>query len=77
MSVSGERLLYRVPGMVRGSDSVYCFTFGNSDLLGIEAFVIGHHHQQNVWMEFDLEKSRVGVAEVRCDLASQRLGLGV
>ncbi|KAH7855759.1 hypothetical protein Vadar_028509 [Vaccinium darrowii] len=76
MSVSAERLMYRVPGMVRGSDSVYCFTFGNSDLLGIEAYVIGHHHQQNVWMEFDLAKLRVGLAEVRCDLASQRLGLG-
>ncbi|XAR66264.1 Nepenthesin [Bertholletia excelsa] len=76
MSVSGERLLYRVPGMARGSNSVYCFTFGNSDLLGIEAFVIGHHHQQNVWMEFDLAKSRVGLAQVRCDLASKKLGLG-
>ncbi|KAF3433676.1 hypothetical protein FNV43_RR24779 [Rhamnella rubrinervis] len=77
MIVSGERLMFRVPGMMRGGDSVYCFTFGNSDLLGIEAFVIGHHHQQNVWMEFDLAKSRMGFAEVRCDLASQRLGLGV
>ncbi|XP_022764524.1 aspartic proteinase PCS1-like [Durio zibethinus] len=77
MIVSGERLLYRVPGMNKGSDSVYCFTFGNSDLLGIEAFVIGHHHQQNVWMEFDLVKSRVGFAEVRCDLAGQRLGMGL
>ncbi|KAM5556458.1 aspartic proteinase PCS1 [Rosa sericea] len=76
MSVTGERLLYRVPGMVRGNNQVYCFTFGNSDLLGVEAFVIGHYHQQNVWMEFDLMKSRMGVAEVRCDLASQRLGLG-
>ncbi|XP_052203770.1 aspartic proteinase PCS1-like [Diospyros lotus] len=77
MSVSGERLLYRVPGMVREKDSVHCFTFGNSDLLGVEAYLIGHHHQQNMWMEFDLAKSRVGLAEVRCDLASQRLGLGV
>ncbi|PIN00716.1 Aspartyl protease [Handroanthus impetiginosus] len=75
MSISGEKLLYRVPGMTRGSDGVHCFTFGNSDLLGIEAYVIGHHHQQNMWMEFDLAKSRVGLAEVRCDLASQRLGL--
>ncbi|KAE8724341.1 hypothetical protein F3Y22_tig00010533pilonHSYRG00211 [Hibiscus syriacus] len=73
MGISGERLLYRVPEMSKGSDSVYCFTFGNSDLLGIEAFVIGNHHQQNVWMEFDLVKSRVGFAETRCDLASQRL----
>ncbi|KAL6980563.1 Glutathione gamma-glutamylcysteinyltransferase 1 [Sarracenia purpurea var. burkii] len=75
MGVSSERLLYRVPGMVVGNDSVYCFTFGNSDLLGIEAYVIGHHHQQNVWMEFDLAKLRVGLADARCDLASQRLGV--
>ncbi|KAG6765366.1 hypothetical protein POTOM_029405 [Populus tomentosa] len=63
MSVSGQRLLYRVPGEVRGEDSVWCFTFGNSDSLGIESFVIGHHQQQNVWMEYDLEKSRIGFAE--------------
>ncbi|KAL8050323.1 hypothetical protein ABFX02_06G075600 [Erythranthe guttata] len=75
MSVAGEKLLYKVPGLTRGSDSVYCFTFGNSDLLGVEAYVIGHHHQQNMWVEFDLARSRVGLAEVRCDLASQRLGL--
>ncbi|KAJ8766050.1 hypothetical protein K2173_020566 [Erythroxylum novogranatense] len=77
MSVSGEKLLYKVPGEVRGRDSVWCFSFGNSDLLGIEAFVIGHHHQQNFWVEYDLEKSRIGLAEVRCDLASQKLGLNV
>ncbi|KAL3838399.1 hypothetical protein ACJIZ3_022990 [Penstemon smallii] len=77
MSVAGEKLLYRVPGMTRGSDAVYCFTFGNSDLLGVEAFIIGHHHQQNMWVEFDLVNSRVGLAEVRCDLASQRLGLPI
>ncbi|XVE52645.1 hypothetical protein DITRI_Ditri02bG0139300 [Diplodiscus trichospermus] len=77
MSVSGERLLYRILGMNKGSDSVYCFTFGNSDLLGIEAFVIGHHHQKNVWMEFDLVKSRIGFAEIRCALASQRFGMGI
>ncbi|MBA0818522.1 hypothetical protein Gohar_021931, partial [Gossypium harknessii] len=77
MSVSGERLLYQVPEMNKGSDSVYCFTLGNSDLLGIEAFVIGHHHQQNVWMEFDLVKSRVGFAEIRGDIAGQQLGMGL
>ncbi|XP_065872911.1 aspartic proteinase PCS1-like [Euphorbia lathyris] len=77
MQVSGERLLVRVPGEVRGNDSVWCFTFGNSDLLGIEAFVIGHHHQQNVWMEFDIEKSRIGLAEFRCDIAGQKLGLHI
>ncbi|XP_031384162.1 aspartic proteinase PCS1 isoform X2 [Punica granatum] len=75
MVVSGERLLYRVPGLVKGNDQVHCFTFGNSDLLGVEAFVIGNHHQQDKWVEFDLANSRVGLADVRCDLASQRLGL--
>lgn len=77
MRVSGEQLLYRVPGQVRGNDSVYCFTFGNSDLLGVEAFIIGHHQQQNMWMEFDLAESRVGLAHVQCDLVGQKLlGLG-
>ncbi|OIW16151.1 hypothetical protein TanjilG_18866 [Lupinus angustifolius] len=77
MRVSRERLLYKVGDVAKGSnDSVYCFTFGNSDLLGIEAYVIGHHHQQNVWMEFDLINSRVGFTDTRCDLASQRLGIG-
>ncbi|GAB2299782.1 Glutathione gamma-glutamylcysteinyltransferase 1 [Dionaea muscipula] len=75
MTVSGERLLHQVPGAVRGSDAIHCFTFGNSDLLGIEAYVIGHHHQQDTWMEFDLAQSRLGLAEVRCGLASQRLGV--
>lgn len=75
MTVSGESVLYRVPGQVVGNDSVYCFTFGNSDLLGVEAYVIGHHHQQNLWMEFDLQKSRIGLVKVQCDLASQRFGL--
>ncbi|XP_050214463.1 aspartic proteinase PCS1 [Mercurialis annua] len=77
MTISGERLLYPVPGEIRGNDSVHCLSFGNSDLLGVEAYVIGHHHQQNVWMEFDLERSRIGLAQVRCDLAGKRFGLGL
>lgn len=76
MVVSGERLLYQVPGLVKGTDQVHCFTFGNSDLLGVEAFLIGNHHQQDKWVEFDLANSRVGFADVRCDRASQKLGLG-
>ncbi|KAI3799861.1 hypothetical protein L1987_35166 [Smallanthus sonchifolius] len=75
MVVSGQKLLVKVAGLTKGSDDVYCFTFGNSDLLGIEAYVIGHHHQQNMWMEFDLTNNRVGFAEVRCDSASQKLGI--
>ncbi|KAI5670641.1 hypothetical protein M9H77_11005 [Catharanthus roseus] len=76
MSVYGGKLLYKVEGESRGSDDVYCCTFGNSELLGAEAYIIGHHHQQNLWMEFDIVKSRVGLAEVRCDLASKNIGLG-
>ncbi|GER28590.1 eukaryotic aspartyl protease family protein [Striga asiatica] len=75
LRVAGGQLLYRVPGEVRGADSIQCFTFGNSDLVGMEAYVIGHHHQQNVWMEFDLQRERIGVAPVRCDQARRRLGV--
>ena len=76
VSVASERLLYQAPGELRGGgrDSVWCLTFGNSDLLAVEAYIIGHHHQQNVWVEYDLELDRVGFAPVRCDVASQRLG---
>ncbi|XP_058751185.1 aspartic proteinase PCS1 [Vicia villosa] len=73
MRISGDQLLYRVPNRVLGNDSVYCFTFGNSDLLGVESFIIGHHQQQNMWMEFDLVQSRVGLAHIRCDLVGQKV----
>ncbi|OAY42382.2 aspartic proteinase PCS1 [Manihot esculenta] len=76
MTVSHERVLYRVPGELRGHDSVHCLSFGNSDLLGVEAYVIGHHHQQNMWMEFDLQRSRMGLAQVQCDVAVKRFGVG-
>ncbi|OAY68108.1 Aspartic proteinase PCS1 [Ananas comosus] len=69
VAVEGERLLYEVGNGVR------CLTFGNADLAGISAFVIGHHHQQNLWVEYDLDNARLGFAPVRCDLATQRLGL--
>ncbi|MCL7051838.1 hypothetical protein MKW94_006143 [Papaver nudicaule] len=73
--VTSDQLLYQVAGETRGNDSVYCFTFGNSELLGLEAFVIGHHHQQNVWVEFDLQNSRIGFAPIQCNVASLRLGI--
>uniref|UniRef100_A0A0D3FGS4 Peptidase A1 domain-containing protein n=1 Tax=Oryza barthii TaxID=65489 RepID=A0A0D3FGS4_9ORYZ len=56
--------------------AVWCLTFGNSDMAGMSAYVIGHHHQQNVWVEYDLQNGRVGFAPARCDLATQRLGAG-
>ncbi|CAL5190012.1 unnamed protein product [Lathyrus oleraceus] len=75
MKVAGEKLLYKVSDVAKGNDWVYCFTFGNSDLLGIQAFLIGHHHQQNLWMEYDLVNSRIGFADTNCNLVRQRLGL--
>ncbi|KAM0922800.1 hypothetical protein ACQ4PT_005963 [Festuca glaucescens] len=75
MAVGGDRLLYKVPGERRGGDGVWCLTFGNADMVPIMAYVIGHHHQMNVWVEYDLERGRVGLAPVRCDVASERLGL--
>ncbi|PWA94749.1 Aspartic peptidase [Artemisia annua] len=75
MIVSGQKLLYKVNGLGNKGDDIYCFTFGNSDLLGIEAYVIGHHHQENMWMEFDVANNRVGFAEVRCDSLGQKLGV--
>ncbi|KAK3162446.1 hypothetical protein QOZ80_1BG0089630 [Eleusine coracana subsp. coracana] len=75
MVVAGDRLLYKVPGERRGADGVWCLTFGNADMVPLTAYVIGHHHQMNVWVEYDLERGRVGLASVRCDVASERLGL--
>ncbi|CAL9055149.1 unnamed protein product [Musa banksii] len=74
VAVAGERLLYRAAGDAPGSDAVWCFTFGNSDLVPLSAYVIGHHHQQNVWVAYDLENARVGFAPARCDQASRLLG---
>lgn len=65
MKVYGERLLYRAR---KGNDWVYCFTFRKFDLLGTKVYVIGHHHRQNMWMEFDLVNPKVGFIETTCDL---------
>ncbi|KAF8716986.1 hypothetical protein HU200_026092 [Digitaria exilis] len=76
MTVAGDRLLYKVPGERRGGgDGVWCLTFGNADMVPLTAYVIGHHHQMNLWVEYDLERGRVGLAPVKCDVASERLGL--
>lgn len=80
VAVAGEKLLYSVPGERRGEEgeeAVWCLTFGNSDMAGMSAYVIGHHHQQDVWVEYDLQNGRVGFAPARCELATQRLGAQV
>ncbi|KAI3721212.1 hypothetical protein L2E82_32218 [Cichorium intybus] len=75
MIISGQKLLYKVAGVTKGGDDIHCFTFGNSDLLGIEAYVIGHQHQQNMWMEYDIANNQVGFGEVCCDCVSKKLGI--
>ncbi|XP_058099318.1 aspartic proteinase PCS1-like [Magnolia sinica] len=77
ISVSGERLLYRVEGEMRGVDAVWCFAFGNSDLVPMEAYVIGHHQQRDMWVDYDLQESRVGFGPAKCEVAAQKLGVGV
>lgn len=73
VKVEGNQLLYRIPEEnINGSDNeteaVYCFTFGNSDLIPIEASIIGNYHQQNLWIEYDLENSRIGFAPANCSM---------
>lgn len=71
ITITSELLLYRVPGELRGTDAVWCLTFGNSDLVPLLAFVIGHYHQQNSWVKYDLENDRIGFAPARCDQMTQ------
>ncbi|CAL9119604.1 unnamed protein product [Musa textilis] len=72
VAVVGERLRYRAAGDAPGPDAVWCFTFGNSDLVPLSAYVIGHHHQQNVWVAYDLENARVGISQKPTPLSSSR-----
>lgn len=71
ITLEGHQLLYQVPrryagnGVAKGR-AIYCFTFGNSDLVPVEANIIGNHHQQNLWVEYDLQNSRIGFARARC-----------
>ena len=49
--VDGHQLLYQIPkssarNNVANDMVIYCFTFGNSDLVPVEANIIGNHQQQ-------------------------------
>ncbi|XP_078428349.1 aspartic proteinase PCS1-like [Wolffia australiana] len=75
VAVAAELLLYPAAGQLRrgGKEAVWCLTFGNSELVPLESYIIGHHHQQNLWVEYDLQLARLGFGPVRCDVAAQRL----
>ncbi|CAN8254509.1 unnamed protein product [Cochlearia groenlandica] len=74
LTVSGQKLLYRVPGSGSESESKYCFTFGNSEIVGAEMFIIGNYHQQNVWMEYDIAQRKIGFGNnFNCNQARELL----
>ena len=71
--LSIPQLLYKIPEHSAGDNvpfgkAIYCFTFGNSDLVPVEANIIGNHHQQNLWIEYDVQNSRIGFAQTRCNI---------
>ncbi|GLJ39620.1 hypothetical protein SUGI_0809920 [Cryptomeria japonica] len=72
VTLDAHHLLFRVPegsgAAIPKGRAIYCFTFGNSDLVFVEANIIGNHHQQNLWIEYDLQNSRIGFARARCDV---------
>jgi len=73
ITLEGHQLLYQIPKSSAGKhgangQAIYCFTFGNSDLVPLEANIIGNHHQQNLWVEYDLQNSRIGFAKARCKI---------
>ncbi|KAL6552003.1 hypothetical protein OROGR_008157 [Orobanche gracilis] len=45
---------------------IHCVAIGQSDSLGIASNIIGNFQQQNLWVEFDLIKRRVGFGVADC-----------
>jgi hypothetical protein len=73
ITLNGHQLLYQIPESSAGNNVangcvIYCFTFGNSDLVPVEANIIGNHQQQNLWIEYDLQNSRIGFARASCNI---------
>ncbi|KAK4416921.1 Aspartic proteinase PCS1 [Sesamum alatum] len=58
--ISKERVVDDVGGGVR------CVAVGRSETLGIASNIIGNFHQQNLWVEFDLVRRRVGFGVADC-----------
>ncbi|CAN6478206.1 unnamed protein product [Victoria cruziana] len=45
---------------------LWCFTFGGTDLVGLRSTIIGTYHQQDVWVEYDIDRAAVGFAPADC-----------
>ncbi|KAF3795288.1 Microtubule-associated protein 70-2 [Nymphaea thermarum] len=45
---------------------LWCFTFGGTDLVGLRASIIGTYHQQDLWVEYDIDGAAIGFAPADC-----------
>ncbi|XP_047310559.1 aspartic proteinase PCS1-like [Impatiens glandulifera] len=64
--VKKERVLSYVGG------GIHCLGISRSGLLGAASNIIGNVHQQDLWVEYDVDKRRVGFGQALC--RSSRLG---
>ncbi|XP_030483924.2 aspartic proteinase PCS1 [Cannabis sativa] len=55
-----ERILADVGG------GIHCLAIGRSNMLGAASNIIGNFHQQNLWVEFDLVRRKVGFGKADC-----------
>ncbi|KAL0449686.1 UNVERIFIED_CONTAM: Aspartic proteinase PCS1 [Sesamum latifolium] len=60
ISINKERVVDDMGG------GVHCVAIGRSESLGIASNIIGNFHQQNYWVEFDLNRRRVGFGVADC-----------
>ena len=60
-----ERVLIEVDG------GVHCFGIGRAEGLGGGGNIIGNFYQQNLWVEFDLAKHRVGFSGANCSKSAK------
>ncbi|XP_019185452.1 PREDICTED: aspartic proteinase PCS1-like [Ipomoea nil] len=57
----------RISDNVEGG--VHCLGIGRSESLGVASNIIGNFHQQNLWVEFDLIRRRIGFGKADCSKA--------
>lgn len=57
----------RISDNVEGG--VHCLGIGRSESLGVASNIVGNFHQQNLWVEFDLIRRRVGFGKADCSRA--------
>ncbi|KAJ8763112.1 hypothetical protein K2173_023317 [Erythroxylum novogranatense] len=45
---------------------VHCLAIGRTEMLGGASNIIGNIHQQNMWVEFDIDSRRIGLGRADC-----------